>query len=53
MTIWLAASPKTWRKAWISAEALPPLHVTIHSDYALDYRAWYLRGFKGYAQDAP
>ncbi|MDR3418640.1 MAG: glycosyltransferase family 39 protein [Nevskia sp.] len=31
-------------------EALPPLHVTVHRDYALDYRAWYLQGFKGYVK---
>jgi len=36
-------------RSFDSAEALPPLHVTVHSDYALDYRAWYLQGFKGYA----
>ena len=40
-------------RSFDSVEALPPLHVTIHSDYALDYQAWYLQGFKGYAQDAP
>ena len=40
-------------RSFDSAEALPPLHVTVHSDYALDYRAWYLQGFKGYAQDTP
>ena len=31
-----------------SVEELPPLHVTIHHDYALDYRIWHLQGFKGY-----
>jgi hypothetical protein len=31
-----------------SVEELPPLHVTIHPDYALDYRVWHLQGFKGY-----
>jgi 4-amino-4-deoxy-L-arabinose transferase-like glycosyltransferase len=45
--------PPQMLRSFESVEALPPLHVTIHSDYALDYRAWYLRGFKGYAQDAP
>ena len=40
-------------RSFDSAEALPPLHVTVHSDYALDYRAWYLQGFKGYARDTP
>jgi 4-amino-4-deoxy-L-arabinose transferase-like glycosyltransferase len=38
-------------RSFDSVEALPPLHVTIHLDYALDYQAWYLRGFKGYARD--
>jgi hypothetical protein len=31
-----------------SVEELPPLHVTIHPDYALDFRVWHLQGFKGY-----
>lgn len=31
-----------------SVEALPPVHVAVHRDYALDFGAWYLRGFKGY-----
>lgn len=40
-------------RSFDSAEALPPLHVTVHPDYALDYRVWYLQGFKGYTQAAP
>ncbi len=31
-----------------SAEPLPPLHVTVHRDFALDYKVWYLQDFKGY-----
>jgi 4-amino-4-deoxy-L-arabinose transferase-like glycosyltransferase len=39
--------------AFGSVEALPPLHVTIHPDYALDYKVWLLQDFKGYAKETP
>lgn len=29
-------------------EPLPDIHVPVHADYALDFHAWHLRGFKGY-----
>lgn len=31
-----------------SVEALPPVHVPVHADYALDFSAWVLRDFHGY-----
>jgi hypothetical protein len=40
--------PPTIERSFDSTEALPPLHVTIHPDYALDFRVWRLRGFRGY-----
>ena len=36
-----------------SIEALPPLHVTIHRDFALDYKVWLLQDFKGYPKVEP
>ncbi|MDB5976143.1 MAG: hypothetical protein JWR07_2903 [Nevskia sp.] len=33
-----------------SAEPLPQLHVTVHRDFALDYKVWYLQDFKGYSK---
>lgn len=31
-----------------AVEALPPLHVTLHPDYALDFHVWHLQHFNGY-----
>ena len=36
-----------------SVEGLPPLHVTVHRDFALDYKVWYLQDIKGYAKVNP
>jgi len=36
-----------------SVEGLPPLHVTVHRDFALDYKVWYLQDFKGYPKVNP
>lgn len=44
-----AALPPDLLASFQSAEALPPLHVTIHPDFARDYKVWRLIGFKGYA----
>lgn len=40
-------------RSFDSAEALPPLHVTVHRDFALDYKVWHLQGFKGYQKAEP
>jgi hypothetical protein len=34
-----------------SLEALPPLHVTVHADYARTFRVWRLQNFLGYAPE--
>jgi hypothetical protein len=44
-----AKLPPQVLQSFDSAEALPPLHATVLRDFALDYKVWYLRGFKGYA----
>ena len=36
-----------------SAEPLPPLHITVHRDFALDYKVWHLQDFKGYPKAEP
>jgi hypothetical protein len=48
-----ARLPPEVLSAFGSVEALPPLHVTVLRDFALDYKVWYLRDFKGYAQAQP
>lgn len=36
-------------KRWFEeVQALKRLHVRVHRDYALDYQAWLVRGFRGY-----
>jgi hypothetical protein len=39
--------------AFGSIEALPPLHVTVLRDFALDYKVWHLQDFKGYVKAQP
>lgn len=36
-----------------SVEALPPLHITLHRDYSLDFKVWHLQNFKGYPKAEP
>jgi 4-amino-4-deoxy-L-arabinose transferase-like glycosyltransferase len=43
------ALPADMQGRFDSAEPLPPLHVTVHRDFALDHPVWMLRGFRGYA----
>ena len=40
-------------QAFDSVEALPPLHVTVLRDFALDYKVWHLQNFKGYVKAGP
>jgi len=40
------------RNSFAQAQALGPVHVQIHRDYALDYHAFLLRDFRGYADQA-
>ena len=32
---------------------IEPIDIAIHRDYALNFRVWLLRDFKGYASPAP
>jgi hypothetical protein len=41
--------PPEMLASFTTAEALPPLHVTVHPDFAREYKVWHLIGFKGYA----
>lgn len=37
--------------SFASVEALPPIHVAIHADYALGFHVWLLRDFRGYRSE--
>ena len=40
--------PPEVRNSFEYVEGLPPLHVGVHPDFALDYAVWHLDRFRGY-----
>lgn len=36
------------RQRFVDVTPIEPIHIGLYADYSLDYRAWAVRGFKGY-----
>jgi hypothetical protein len=45
--------PPEVRNSFEYVEALPPLHVSVHPDFGLDYAVWHLDRFRGYNSLTP